>query len=268
MTFSIHSHRWHPAGETTQTRGVYILHGAGEHGMRYDRLAKHLTGLGYIVGAHDHPGHGKSDGKRGIIQDEQPFVEHAAIKLNEFAQETGATPILFGHSTGGVVASAIALETQVPIAGLILSAPAFEITISPFNRIKLYALNAVAPFFVQDLNYDPTRLTADKIEQQIAIDDPLMHGFKSASYVMWLLKAGAATFKLASNLDVNTLLLIPEADPVVNPDRTKEFASNAPQSKISVKCYPGFKHEILNETPDRRNEVTADITDWLDAFSQ
>ena len=264
MTFSIHSHRWHPTGETIQARGVYILHGAGEHGMRYDRLTKHLTGLGYIVGAHDHPGHGKSDGKRGIIHTDQSLVEHAVIKLNEFTQETGAAPILFGHSLGGVVAAMVALDTKVPLAGLILSAPAFELSISPLNRFKLNTFKVIAPYHAQDLPYDPTRLTQDEVEQQTAIGDPLMHGFKSASYVMWLIKAGEAVFKLANQLDVNTLLLVPEDDPVVSPDRIKEFANNAPQSKITLKCYPGYKHEVLNETPDRRNRVKSDITHWLE----
>ncbi|MEE9333071.1 MAG: alpha/beta fold hydrolase [Granulosicoccaceae bacterium] len=263
MTFSIHTHRWRPGDAPRQSRGVYILHGAGEHGMRYDRFAKYLTGLGYVVGAHDHPGHGKSDGKRGIIVPEQSLVEHAAEKLKEFTQETGAAPILFGHSLGGVVAATVAFETKVPLAGLILSAPAFELSISPLNRFKLNAFNAIAPYHAQDLPYDPTRLTQDKIEQQIAIDDPLMHGFKSASYVVWLIKAGEAVFELAASLNVNTLLLIPEDDPVVSPDRAKEFAVNAPAAKIFVNCYPGYKHEVLNEMPERRNKVMSDIGEWL-----
>ena len=263
MTYSIHTHRWYPADGPTQRCGVYIMHGAGEHGMRYDRLAQHFTGLGYVVGAHDHPGHGKSDGKRGIIAPEQSLVEHAVIKIKEFAEETGAAPILFGHSLGGVVAATVALKAKVPLAGLILSAPAFELSISPLNRFKLNAFNAIAPYHAQDLSYDPTRLTQDKIEQQMAIDDPLMHGFKSASYVMWLIKAGEAVFELSATLDVDTLLLIPEDDPVVSPLRMKEFADNAPQARISVNCYPGYKHEVLNETPERRNKVMSDISNWL-----
>lgn len=263
MTFSIHTHRWYPSGALAQNRGVYLLHGAGEHGMRYDRLAKHFTSLGYVVGAHDHPGHGKSDGKRGVIVPEQSLVDHAAQMLEEFTIETGAAPILFGHSLGGVVAATVALKVKTPIAGLILSAPAFELTISPLNRFKLNAFNAIAPYHAQDLPYDPTRLTQDKLEQQLAINDPLMHGFKSASYVMWLIEAGKAVFKLADQIEVNTLVLVPEDDPVVNPDKIKEFAGNAPPSKITLHCYAGYKHEVLNETPERRERVMSDISQWL-----
>ena len=263
MTFSIHSHRWYPTGTASQARGVYVLHGAGEHGMRYDRLAKHLTGLGFVVGAHDHPGHGKSDGKKGVIVPQQSFVEHASNKLREFTLETGSPPILFGHSLGGVVAAAVALEATVPLAGLILSAPALELNLSALDRFKLNAFNAIAPYYAQELPYDPSRLTQDKIEQQIAIDDPLIHGFKSASYVLWLINAGRAVFDAAETLDVNTLLLIPEDDPVVNAERIKAFASKAPQARVTVNCYAGYRHEILNETAERRNKVKEDINQWL-----
>ncbi|MCL4155308.1 UNVERIFIED_CONTAM: hypothetical protein GTU68_030743, partial [Idotea baltica] len=44
-----------------------MLHGIGEHSGRYERLASHLTQLGFEVGAHDHPGHGQSDGQRGVV---------------------------------------------------------------------------------------------------------------------------------------------------------------------------------------------------------
>jgi len=263
MTFSIHTHRWYPSGAPTQTRGVYIVHGASEHGMRYDRLARYLTERGYVVGAHDHPGHGKSDGERGIIRPEQPLIEHASHHINEFAKETGAEPILFGHSLGGVVAATVALDANIPLAGLILSAPAFKLSISPINKIKLYLFNAIAPYHAQDLGYDPTRLTRDKTEQQSALDDPLMHGHKSGSYVTWLIKAGEAAFNRANQLSLNTLLLVPEADIVVSADRIKEFAANAPQDKVIVKSYKGFKHEALNEAPEHRNRVKADIGQWL-----
>ena len=66
---AIHRHRWNPAdGARTRPRGVYLLHGMSEHAARYERLAAHLADLGWRVGAHDHPGHGRSDGRRGFAR--------------------------------------------------------------------------------------------------------------------------------------------------------------------------------------------------------
>nr|MBX2837283.1 lysophospholipase [Gammaproteobacteria bacterium] len=68
MSAAVHQHRWSPnAGVTVKNTGVYLLHGTGEHAGRYTRLVEALTTMGFMVGSHDHPGHGLSQGKRGVI---------------------------------------------------------------------------------------------------------------------------------------------------------------------------------------------------------
>ncbi len=239
------------------------MHGVGEHAGRYQRLVALLTELGFEVGAHDHPGHGKSDGKRGIIEPEHPLVPEALSQIQLFAEETGAQPIVFGHSLGGLVALTAALEDNTHIAGLILSAPALVPIISRIDRFKLNALNTVAPFFVQDLGYEPSRLTQDEQEWEVARSDPLIHGFKSASLINWLINAGRTAQESAKQLTTPTLLLVPEDDPVIDPEQTLMFAECVKPELLVLHRYPGFRHEILNETPDRRIRVHADIAQWL-----
>ena len=61
----IHTRRWRPAKNVKKIdTGVYLLHGTGEHSGRYEHLAQRLTALGFVVGAHDHIGHGLSGGAR------------------------------------------------------------------------------------------------------------------------------------------------------------------------------------------------------------
>ena len=50
---------------------VQISHGLAEHAGRYDRLATALNGAGYLVYAHDHPGHGatgEAAGSLGVVR--------------------------------------------------------------------------------------------------------------------------------------------------------------------------------------------------------
>jgi alpha-beta hydrolase superfamily lysophospholipase len=263
MAFSIHTHRWIPESLVAPVQGIYLLHGVGEHAGRYERLAQRLTSMGFFVGAHDHPGHGKSDGKRGVIEPEHPLVPEALKQLEQFAKETGKPPILFGHSLGGVAAATIAIEYKLPLAGLILSAPALVPQIGRVDRFKLNALATVAPYYVQDLSYDPTRLTQDKQEQIKALNDPLIHGFKSASLINWIVKAGFAVTQSADKLHTPTLILVPEDDPVVHAEQTLAFADKLPDSQTTTIRYPDYKHEILNETRERRERVLADIQRWL-----
>ena len=46
---------------------VQLSHGLAEHAGRYDRLATALNGAGYLVFAHDHPGHGATGEAAGSI---------------------------------------------------------------------------------------------------------------------------------------------------------------------------------------------------------
>ena len=59
----LHGCRWLPDGEV---RGiVQIVHGIAEYVERYDEFARYLNGLGYLVVAEDHMGHGGSVGEWG-----------------------------------------------------------------------------------------------------------------------------------------------------------------------------------------------------------
>lgn len=259
-----HIYRWHsPDPGADERPGVYLLHGTGEHAERYEHLAQRLVALGFHVAAHDHPGHGRAPGKRGVIDPPGSLVTQAAIQCQSFAQELGRSPIVFGHSLGGVVATELVLQHAMPVAGLILSAPAFVPYIRKRDRFQVRALQLFAPTFTVERPYDATRLTHDKSVQEIAHNDALNHGYKSASLIAWLIDSGQQQLQHAHRLSVDTLVLIAGADPVVRSDKIQEFVQSAPADKIKAINYDGFLHEILNETPDRSMRAFADIEQWL-----
>lgn len=264
MTIKIHQHRWYPpAGVPSQSHGVYLLHGTGEHSGRYERLVNKLVAAGYTVGSHDHPGHGLSEGKRGVINPPGSLVDVAERQINMFSDETNSRPILFGHSLGGVAAAELVLVKKVKISGLILSAPAFVPIASAIDKIKLKLLSLLAPQLTLDLSVDGSRLTSDAEEKEKIENDPLVHGLKSASLVGWLFQSGKQSLELADELKVKTLLLIAGADPVIDSSNTKIFAQRVPDTYLTTHIYDSYRHEILNETQERRDRVVEDIMRWL-----
>ena len=60
----IHACRWMPEGQPKAV--LQIVHGIAEFVERYDDFAEYLTGLGYVVVAEDHMGHGRSIGENGV----------------------------------------------------------------------------------------------------------------------------------------------------------------------------------------------------------
>lgn len=265
MMDNIHTHRWDPpVGVPVHPVGIYLLHGTGEHAARYDRLATRLASRGWRVGAHDHAGHGRSHGQQGLVHPENLLSKAAVDQIAAFTTETGTMPVLFGHSLGGVLATELVIEHKLPVAGLMLSAPAFVPLMRPVDHLKLRILSAFAPKFCLDLGYEPGRLTQDEEEQQRASADTLIHGYKSATLVNWLLKTGQRMIDKAGLLDVETLLMIAGADVVADSSKTRLFASKVPSQYLTVHDYDNHFHELLNETPERRERTMSDMERWLD----
>lgn len=264
MASSIHRYRWQPPKQTVrQSRGVYLLHGIGEHAGRYERLAKRLTELGYEVGAHDHPGHGQSSGKRGVLDSSDQLENCASEQLDAFRTETGSSPFLFGHSLGGLAATSMVLNHNAKVAGLLLSVPAYSPLISRSNKVKLAVLNRLAPRLARELPYHVQNLTHDETEQEKALADPLNHRYKSASIISWIVKTGKRSIEQANALNVPTLVLIAGEDRVIDSQAILEFISAAPKQQITKHYYPDHRHEVLNETPLKRQQVLVDIEQWL-----
>lgn len=262
----IHTYRWHPeSGAPVQPRGVYLLHGMGEHAARYERLANRLAKHGWRVGAHDHPGHGRSGGQRGVADPPDQLVTEAQKQLEQFTRECGSAPILFAHSLGGIVATELVLARRVSVTGLMLSAPAIVPKISMMNRLKLRILSLVAPSFTVELPYDARLLTHDQDEISAAESDELIHGFKSAGLVRWLISSAQRALSSADQISMPTLLMIAGSDQLIDIAKTQAFAERVPSELLTKHVYEGCHHELLNETSDRRKQVLDDIMRWLES---
>jgi pimeloyl-ACP methyl ester carboxylesterase len=101
-------------------RPVVLIHGNPGSCQDWARLYGPLSSR-YCAFAFDRPGHGHSDrpNHRDITVDVQAQMLHTALKELNVEQ-----PILVGHSWGGALALAYALEFQEDVAGLVLLAPA------------------------------------------------------------------------------------------------------------------------------------------------
>jgi pimeloyl-ACP methyl ester carboxylesterase len=101
-------------------RPVVLIHGnpgsCQDWTRLYGPLAKRFCGFAF-----DRPGHGHSDrpNHRPITVDIQAQMLHAALRELNVEQ-----PILVGHSWGGSLALAYAIEFQKEISGMVLLAPA------------------------------------------------------------------------------------------------------------------------------------------------
>jgi alpha-beta hydrolase superfamily lysophospholipase len=74
---NIYFQSWLP--ETEPKAVLLIVHGLAEHSGRYMNIVNYFVPLGYAVYGMDHPGHGKSDGKRVYVKRFEDYTDTLKI---------------------------------------------------------------------------------------------------------------------------------------------------------------------------------------------
>lgn len=281
-----------PAGEPKAA--VLIVHGMAEHYARYQRLAERLAAEGYLVAGYDQLGHGPQTPKEklGYFADKQGWqclVKDVDTARTVLAQRWPGTPVvLLGHSMGSFVLREYFIQSGTGLAGLVISGSGWQP--KPLCAVGL-ALSSVQcalgwckkpAKLLHHLNFNghnkpfqPARtpydwLTRDEREVDAYAADPYC-GFplKVGGYrdlFVGLMNLTRLSRLKAIDKRVPVLFLSGTADPLAGKDgegiRTlKKQYTDAWSQDVTVKLYPGARHELFNET--NRDEVTADLLAWL-----
>jgi acylglycerol lipase len=259
----IHWQTWLPGASP---RGaVAIAHGVSEHADRYSHVASRLTNEGYAVYALDHRGHGRSGGKRAVID----RMEHAVADLDTLigtmgSEQAGVKHFLLGHSMGGGIALEYALHHQERLDGLVLSAPAASIdAANPLELIAGRVLSAVAPG-VGVFPVDSSAVSRDPEVVRLYDEDPMVFHKKLPARTVAELAGVIQTFpERAPSLGLPLLVMLGTADELVPPHAGRMVHERAGSEDKRLIEYEGLYHEILNEP--EQDEVMDDLVEWLKA---
>lgn len=259
----IHWREWKAPSPVAQ---VVVVHGYGEHGDRYTRLAGRLTKEGFSVWANDHRGHGRSEGHRGVLTMDEAVADVDQMVEMARAAGPGLPVFLFAHSMGGTIGLRYALDHQDKLAGLILSSAAVSLEgleIPSLQRKVIGMLSRVAPRLPANrLEFEG--ISRDPEELQIYMDDPLVYkGAQPAKTVVEILDAMESLPSEVAGLQIPLLVIAGSADPIVPADGSRDIAERAGSADKQSIIYEGYVHELINEAPDDRERVTQDIVDWL-----
>ena len=256
----LHARCWKGAGEP---RGaVCLVHGLGEHGGRYDRLAEALTGAGYSLLAADLRGHGRSEGLRGHIGSYEHLMDDIELLLAETALNCPGVPrFLYGQSMGGNLAVNYALRRRPALGGVIASSPMLRMAFTPprwksvmgkYLRLLLPALPLGNEIRADDLSRDLAVVDAYR-------RDPLVHGRLTVRFYDVLL-AGEWAIDNAGLLSTPLLLMHGDADRITSHQASDEFAGRA-GGLCTFKVWEGFRHELHNEPGGDR--VHRFVVEWM-----
>lgn len=245
-------------GEQPPQRTVAIVHGAGEHGGRYEHVAARLVAGGAAVYALDHRGHGRSSGPRALIED----LDLAVADLDELVRALGAPVVMLGHSMGATIALRYALVHPERLAGLVLTGAlaALDPTPAPL-RVLARVLSAVAPA-TPLIPIDPATVSRDpRVVADYRADPLVHHGRLPARTAVELADAIEALPGSVWAIRTPTLILYGTADRLVPPAGSEMLGDRIGADDVTIKAYEGLFHEILNEP--EREAVLDDIERWL-----
>jgi acylglycerol lipase len=258
----IHWQSWLPEGSARAS--VVIAHGVSEHADRYSHVAARLVRSGCAVYALDHRGHGRSGGKRAVVDRLERAVADVGTLIGIARTEhPGVKLFLLGHSMGGAIALQFALDHEDEIDGLVLTSPAAATEAA--SRVELVAgrvLSAVAPG-VGVLPVDSSTISRDPEVVRVYDEDPMVFHKKLPARTVGELVAAIEEFpERTPGLRLPLLVMIGTADELVPPDAGRMVHERAGSADKRLIEYEGLYHEILNEP--EQDKVMDDLVQWLD----
>jgi alpha-beta hydrolase superfamily lysophospholipase len=260
----IHTDAW--SDERAPSRAVVVVsHGAGEHAGRYRHVVERLAPYGFALYALDHRGHGRSEGRRAVIDRMANAIADLDRLVEQAATERPGLPVyLLGHSLGGCIAIAYALEHQRRLAGLVLSAPAAALeAASPAVRALSRVLSTIAPN-LPVMAIDATAISRDPDEVRAYLDDPLVYHRKLPVRTVAEAARAIESFpSRAPTLQLPLLVMHGSDDRLTPPAGSHMIHERAGSADKTLQIYAGLYHEIFNELPADREQVIADLASWL-----
>ena len=274
---------------------VQIAHGIAEHIARYDPFMFFLAENGYVAVGNDHLGHGLSAANEdglGIFDTQNGWtyaVDDMKALRDQVRQEFHDIPyIFFGHSMGSfltrtylirypdqydaAILSGTGQQSPALINAGFFAANLLTLLRGPGADGKLLNDMAFGSYCKKIDNprtpFDWLSTNEENVDRYIA--DPLC-GFVAKCSMYRDMMGGLKFLTKQSNIDkmnkdAPIYFMSGAEDPVgdygAGVEKAYRAFCDAGLHDVTMKLYPGGRHEMLNET--NREEVMQDILAWLD----
>ncbi|XP_011475140.2 monoglyceride lipase isoform X2 [Oryzias latipes] len=256
---------WEPAAPPRAL--VFVVHGAGEHSGPYDEIAQRLKELSLLVFAHDHVGHGQSEGERMNIKDFQIYVRDSLQHIDLMKSRHPDLPVfIVGHSMGGAISILTACERPSEISGVVLIGPMVQMnpeSATPFKVFVAKLLNHMMPSLTLG-SIESRWVSRDKTQVEAYDNDELnYHGRLRVSFGIQLMGAAERIEREIPSISWPFLILHGDDDKLCDIRGSKMMHEKAASSDKKLKIYEGAYHALHHDLPEVAESVLKDVTSWI-----
>jgi len=288
----LHAVRWVPEGKVVCI--LQIVHGMAEYIERYEELAQYFGEKGILVTGDDHLGHGKSVSRDGIYgyfceQDPATVVVRDVHRLKKMTQEDypGVPYVILGHSMGSFILRNYLFRYGTGIEGAIICGTGSKsralITVSQALAAVSGVIHgdAYVSKLIDKLAFGSSNkkianartsvdwlCTDDKVVDAYIKDELCgftftVNGFKTLFQLLNRLNKTENLNKMPKDLPVHFISgdMDPVGDYGEGVKKAYEDFRTAGMNRVSMKLYPGARHELLNET--NKQQVYGDRYPWI-----
>lgn len=253
---------WHLKPATQPKAVILLVHGHGEHSLRYLPWAKRFAYHGFVFASWDHAGHGQSEGLRGHIKYFEQLLFEIDLAITKITHEYPKLPIiLYGHSMGGNIALNYAIKRPVKVSHLVVTSPWIQLTNPPSQFMELVSsvMNFIAPFVQIKSTVKPEQISRVPEEVEKYATDPLNHALITPRLYTAIRRSSQYIMKNADKIRIPTLLLHGNADSITSHQSTADLSRKIPRATYVE--WSGCFHELHHE--ENRDEVFTTILNWL-----
>ncbi|PRY99819.1 alpha-beta hydrolase superfamily lysophospholipase [Marinilabilia salmonicolor] len=218
---------WRPAGSAVAV--ICIVHGIGEHSGRYDQWARQFCNQGYLVYSVDLRGHGRSEGRRGHIDQINNYLDDIGSLIRLVKHNWDELPVfLYGHSMGGNLVLNFLLRKRQDFAGAIVTSPWLNLVNPPAPFIQKAAsfLNHLFPKMTFPTGIKSSELSSIPEQQKSSDTDKLMHHKISVRLFNELKRSATEVLAHPSRFSIPLFFAHGTADAITDFKTTRQFSES------------------------------------------
>jgi len=245
-------------------KALLVIHRGHEHSARLQEFAEHQLFSGYRIFACDLRGHGHnltptSPCAMDYVRDLYSFLRH-------IEQQHGYKPqqiAIVANSIAGVISSALVHDFAVPVAAMVLLAPAFKIKLYvPFAESLIGLGNRLIKDFKVKSYVKAHMLSSDKHQQELYNNDALITKDINASLLLDLADMGRRIVSDAASIETPLCVLSAGKDFVVDCKPQREFHDKLGSGLKQFISLEDCMHGLIFES--QREQIYANIANFLD----